>query len=844
MAYFGLPNLTKMSDQLNASVSTISQSVSDVSKNASQMVSSATETVKGMYTSPQCCVCESSAKVQCFVCERFYCTNHQIYDGIDRKDKGYLCKEKDKYNIPRDSLDLPYINIGTFHSDNQFACCFPPKGSSDESAETCKDKVAAANVKKFEKEMETIIRSTQLKEFFDSGGQDLKIFLYDKPGTIEDTLSIRASKLAYQTAKLALDYTGYSEVYFIGRALLMGVEGKVFYDIVQNSFGVDNDMISLLQSLKKPILFALDDLRVSNVFENTSYHQLVSELLPTIVYLSQKHILDEKISADLEVNTEGSHTLIYTLSNEMEKMESCSSDILDTICDYVGPANWLYATNLPGIHNEESWTRWYLQKVVLHRDQWTLIGCNMTTREVPKSEYYPETDPKDPLHNVFVDKKYMVPAFGIFLRQIEGGEKEALIVIRGTNNMADWTINLNMVPDDILYPQGEDGSIKLIEGKAHSGMLRSAKAILEHCHLNSMIDMLLENEHSIKLVGHSLGAGIASLAAVLLKFRFWSEKREVIPKISAIGFGAPPNMSEDVVEALSTDGLVLSIVNQYDVVSRLSVANFITLANEVVHYREEARRQLNIDVEALTSYTQTLGKAARMNDQSASPTKSTESEKESVLVDETTTTTPTVDGNEVTDMNSHMDEARTPKNHANNNGKSDSETPRLFVPGKIVILGRQKGGVMKAGLTDHRSPALKSLKLMNTCVSDHAMAEYARSLRGVYHQDKSPSEKAVAEPRKPIMENAKDYAPCGICGEDLVWPFITKSLACRATNTHNCAACGIVVCTVCAPAGDKIPGDGVNTYDDLEDMRVVLPALGIYTKTRVCRSCYFVHAKL
>jgi hypothetical protein len=316
-------------------------------------------------------------------------------------------------------------------------------------------------------------------------------------------------------------------------------------------------------------------------------------------------------------------------------------------------------------------------------------------------------------------------------------------------------------------------------------------------------------------------------------------------------------MSENLVEALYADGLVISIVNQYDVVSRLSVANFIHLANEVVHYREEAREQLKIDVEALTAYTRTLGKAARMNDQN-SPTKTSETEKDTTttssesasnLADlKVSNATPTVDGKEVSDINSLIDdEVRTPKPFTNSDGGESSRRASfvpLFVPGKIVILGRRKCGTMKACLTNHQSLVLTSIKLMSTSVSDHAMAEYAMSLREVYHQHKSSSEKIVAPPRQPIMENAHVFTPCGICGEDLVWPFITKSVACRATNTHNCAACGIVVCTVCAPAGDKIPGDGVNTYDELRDMRVALPSLGIYTKTRVCRSCHFVHAKL
>ena len=37
----------------------------------------------------------------------------------------------------------------------------------------------------------------------------------------------------------------------------------------------------------------------------------------------------------------------------------------------------------------------------------------------------------------------------------------------------------------------------------------------------------------------------------------------------------------------------------------------------------------------------------------------------------------------------------------------------------------------------------------------------------------------------------------------------------------------VIVCSVCSPAGDKIPGDGVSRTHTLKDLRIPLPALGI-----------------
>lgn len=52
------------------------------------------------------------------------------------------------------------------------------------------------------------------------------------------------------------------------------------------------------------------------------------------------------------------------------------------------------------------------------------------------------------------------------------------------------------------------------------------------------------------------------------------------------------------------------------------------------------------------------------------------------------------------------------------------------------------------------------------------------------------------------------WKPCYLCGLDTTWPYMMHSDASRATVTHNCMACGEVVCSACSPAGDQLPGDG------------------------------------
>ena len=66
-----------------------------------------------------------------------------------------------------------------------------------------------------------------------------------------------------------------------------------------------------------------------------------------------------------------------------------------------------------------------------------------------------------------------------------------------------------------------------------------------------------------------------------------------------------------------------------------------------------------------------------------------------------------------------------------------------------------------------------------------------------------------------------------LCGFDCSWLYITHSDAARALVTHTCSSCGKTVCSVCAPAGDVIPGDGFNKNQTLKDYRICLPLKGL-----------------
>ena len=99
--------------------------------------------------------------------------------------------------------------------------------------------------------------------------------------------------------------------------------------------------------------------------------------------------------------------------------------------------------------------------------------------------------------------------------------------------MADWTININMTPVKISYYAGKDGETR-IEGMAHAGMYKGAKAIIELCGVGEIVDTLVSQGYNIKVVGHSLGAGISCMLAVQLKTKYAEQKAEEMREVLTV----------------------------------------------------------------------------------------------------------------------------------------------------------------------------------------------------------------------------------------------------------------------------------------------------------------------
>ena len=159
---------------------------------------------------------------------------------------------------------------------------------------SCKQKCVNSFMEAFRKQMEGALRLGEFKTALQSNKVD--IMKYDLPVSIDDGFKTRAAMLAIQGADKALGFMSW-ELALIGGLVVYGIKAKVLIDMLQSSFGVDDRMIELIFSLKKPVIYSLRNLseacdpKVAEAAKSLSYAQIAKNIVPTVFYLSREHML-------------------------------------------------------------------------------------------------------------------------------------------------------------------------------------------------------------------------------------------------------------------------------------------------------------------------------------------------------------------------------------------------------------------------------------------------------------------------------------------------------------------------------------------------------------------------
>lgn len=177
------------------------------------------------------------------------------------------------------------------------------------------------------------------------------------------------------------------------------------------------------------------------------------------------------------------------------------------------------------------------------RDQYELVYSKM------------ESAPNEPAHYIAIKKQ----------QKKWSNSVEVLMSIRGTKELGD------LLSDAFLDAADYRG------GKAHAGVMESGRHIAKkHTNLlRTLLEASGKKRIKLVLVGHSLGAGAAAIAAMEFNDLDFVDA-------TAVGFGCPSLLSKELAD--STQDYILTVVTDSDVVPRMSGATVGNVFLDIMSY--------------------------------------------------------------------------------------------------------------------------------------------------------------------------------------------------------------------------------------------------------------------
>lgn len=221
-------------------------------------------------------------------------------------------------------------------------------------------------------------------------------------------------------------------------------------------------------------------------FQATRRGAIEAELALRLWYLGCTHAMAALLD---EENTAAS----LAAGNEAPE---APDELIASLGEWLGPAQWLSAAyRLPAPHNTPEWASWFAARLAA-KAGWTVLACHGAgATESPGVPTYPVRTP--------------IPAW-LLAAQVHS--KRAVLVLRGTYSENDAHLDSQLEP--AAWEPAEGGRCFL----AHGGILRAARAILDDCGCRATLERLRAAGYELTVVGHSLGAGVATLITALLLF--------------------------------------------------------------------------------------------------------------------------------------------------------------------------------------------------------------------------------------------------------------------------------------------------------------------------------------
>ncbi|KAL6094627.1 daglb [Pungitius sinensis] len=172
---------------------------------------------------------------------------------------------------------------------------------------------------------------------------------------------------------------------------------------------------------------------------------------------------------------------------------------------------------------------------------------------------------RDFIHVSFHNQIYEIP----FFVALDHKREAVLVAVRGTLSLRDVLTDLSAECENLPI-EGVSGACY-----AHKGMCQAASYIYKKLVNDGILNQAfsIAPEYKLVITGHSLGAGTASLLAILLRNSF--------PSLQCYSFSPPGGLLSKALADYSKD-FVVSVVLGKDLVPRLSIPNMEDLKRKLL----------------------------------------------------------------------------------------------------------------------------------------------------------------------------------------------------------------------------------------------------------------------
>jgi pimeloyl-ACP methyl ester carboxylesterase len=375
-------------------------------------------------------------------------------------------------------------------------------------------------------------------------------------------------------------------------------------------------------------------------------------------------------------------------------------------------------------------------------------------------------------------------------------------------------------------------------------MLRQACAIARD--LGSSLQRLDTDGFKIIFVGHSLGGAVAALAGAVVRLGLEGPK---VPHVQSLCYATPACC--DIAVAKFCESHAISVINDDDVVPRLSLETARRLRVELDERREITRVYVKEDIDALKNVQNITEKKRRVNVTSSAlenapetaqelaalgipaPRPEVEAAEEKRAAEATRKAAEkaaaeckpkakakrkkgfclcgSIPDTEDTDGEERQAEAELEPDEPDAPETDDPAEVWMYPPGRLVHLYRHCG-VRRAVWIKRSHPTLHHIEVLTGIADGHKSIAYKQSLE----EARMRAQGATPAQWKPFGEVYR----CACCNSDFAWASVLRSEPHRLQSRHHCHSCGDVVCDGCSQ--NKRP----------------LPRAGIMREVRVCDRCH------